>query len=132
MNTTEAAKLLALIKLAYPTAYKGYTEADAQATAIMWQQAFPHLQYRVAEIALRRHIKSSKFAPTVADIVEQLKAVHNFATDRAAVCYALRQADKGSQYDALAAATEEYMSVCGGDTPPAAAGAKVLEAWNEN
>ena len=41
MNKVEAAKLLELITLSYPNAYRGMEDAWKKATINMWQMSFP-------------------------------------------------------------------------------------------
>ena len=79
MNREESIKLLALIKVAYPTAYKDMDNASKQATVNMWQTTFPTVPYQIMEMAFNRFRLVSKFPPTVADMVEQLKGVYNWA-----------------------------------------------------
>ena len=51
MNKTEATKLLALIKIAYPTAYRDMDDASKVATVNMWQMSFPDVPYPIMEQA---------------------------------------------------------------------------------
>ena len=43
MNKQEATQLLALIKVAYPTAYRDLDAATKKATVNMWAMSFPYL-----------------------------------------------------------------------------------------
>ena len=51
MNKQEAVKLLALIKVAYPTAYRDMDDATKKATVSMWQMSFPDIPYPIMEQA---------------------------------------------------------------------------------
>ena len=76
MNREESIKLLALIKVAYPTAYKDMDNASKQATVNMWQTTFPNVPYQIMEMAFNRFRMASKFPPTVAEMCEELKHIH--------------------------------------------------------
>ena len=76
MNREESIKLLALIKVAYPTAYKDMDNASKQATVNMWQTTFSTVPYPIMEMAFNRFRLVSKFPPTVAEMVDELKDVY--------------------------------------------------------
>ena len=76
MNKTEAAKLLALIKVAYPSTYKDMDEKTKIATVTMWQSTFANVPYAIMEMAFDHFRRVSKFAPTIADMYEELKLLH--------------------------------------------------------
>ena len=79
MNKIEATKFLALIKVAYPSSYKNIDDDLARATVNMWQNTFKDVPYAIMEMAFERFRKVSTFAPTVADMYEQLKALYYVA-----------------------------------------------------
>ena len=76
MNKTEAAKLLALIKVAYPSTYRDMDEKTKVATVNMWQSAFPNIPLEIMLMAFDHFRRVSKFAPTVADMNDELKGLH--------------------------------------------------------
>ena len=80
MNKQEAIQLLALIKVAYPTAYRDMDEESLNATVSMWEQTFPSTPYVIMEMAFDGHRRKSKFPPTVAEMYEELKSIHYKAT----------------------------------------------------
>lgn len=65
MAPSEVAKLLAVIAAAYP----GFEVDDIRLR--VWTQMLSDLDYSVANIAVNRHIATSRFAPTIAEIREQ-------------------------------------------------------------
>ena len=81
MNKTEAAKLLALIKVAYPSTYRDMDEKTKIATVNMWQSTFPTVPYAVMEMAFDHFRRVSKFAPTIADMFDELKSLHFHALE---------------------------------------------------
>ena len=85
MNKQEATKLLALIKIAYPTAYRDMDEPSKKATVNMWQMSFPDVPYPIMEQAFNHFRMVSKFPPTVAEMVEELKHIHYQALEQANV-----------------------------------------------
>ena len=83
MNKTEAAKLLAMIMVAYPSAYKDKDDKFQKATVNMWQSTFPDIPYEIMVMAFEHFRRVSKFAPTVADMYEELKGLHYQAMEEA-------------------------------------------------
>ena len=79
MNRTEAIKLLALIKVAYPTAYRDADKETQLATVNMWQQTFPDVPYVIMEMAFDHFRRVSKFPPTVAEMYEELQNLYSSA-----------------------------------------------------
>jgi hypothetical protein len=69
MSPSETAKLLAVIAAAYPT-----FDVDELKVQV-WADMIGDLDYRLANVALRRHIALSRFAPSIAEIREQAAAV---------------------------------------------------------
>lgn len=76
MTVEESIKLLALIKLAYPNSYKDIDKDTQLATVKMWQRVFDILPLPIMEMALDHFVKKSKFPPTIADMMDELKDLH--------------------------------------------------------
>lgn len=108
MNKPEAIRLLALIKVAYPTAYKDMDQASKQATVNMWQMSFPEVPYPIMEQAFNHFRMVSKFPPTVAEMVEELKQIHFYATECALVHKGLGNEDGMRHYRAIMDCTARY------------------------
>ena len=83
MNKQEATQLLALIKVAYPTAYRDLDAATKKATVNMWAMSFPDVPFPIMEQALAHFRMTSKFPPTVAEMVEELRHIHHQAAESA-------------------------------------------------
>lgn len=83
MNNTEAMKFLAVIKVAYPNAYRDLDDASAEATVKMWQQSFPDTPFGIISMAFDNFRRKSKFAPTVAEINEELSNLYYKALEEA-------------------------------------------------
>lgn len=108
MNKQEAIKLLALIKVAYPTAYKDMDQASKQATVNMWAGSFPDIPYPIMEQAFNHFRMVSKFPPTVAEMVEELKQIHYQALECAMVHKNLGNDAEVRRYRAIMACTYRY------------------------
>ena len=76
MTLEESIKVLALIKLAYPTSYKDIDKDTQLATVKMWQRNFNSVPFSIMEMALDHFVKMSKFPPTIADMCEELRSIH--------------------------------------------------------
>lgn len=108
MNKQEAIKLLAMIKVAYPTAYRDMDEQSKQATVNMWQMSFPDVPYPIMEQAFNHFRMVSKFPPTVAEMVEELKNIYFQATECALIQKSLGNEDGVIRYRAIMGYTERY------------------------
>lgn len=108
MNKQEATKLLALIKIAYPTAYRDMDEASKKATVNMWHMSFPDVPYPIMEQAFNHHRMVSKFPPTVAEMVEELRQIHLHATECALIHKTLGDDAEVRRYKAIMDCTIRY------------------------
>lgn len=85
MTRQEAIKLLALIKVAYPTAFKDMDKESKLATVNMWQSTFPNTPFVIMELALDHFRRVSKYPPTVAEMYDELKRLYCTAVMDASV-----------------------------------------------
>ena len=108
MNKQEAIKLLALIKVAYPTAYRDMDQASKQATVNMWAGSFPDVPYPIMEQAFNHFRMASKFPPTVAEMVEELKGIYYKATECAMIHNNLGNEEEVKRYRAIMDCTLRY------------------------
>ena len=108
MTKQEAVKLLALIKVAYPTAYRDMDDASKKATVNMWAGSFPDVPYPIMEQAFNHFRMTSKFPPTVAEIVEELKGIYYEALEGASVHKALGSREMVSCYQEIMSYTHRY------------------------
>lgn len=79
MNKKEAAKLLTLIKLSYPASYKDMDDEWKMATINMWAASFQDVPYSLMEQGFNHYRMNHKFPPTVAEMVDELRYIHNNA-----------------------------------------------------
>ena len=108
MNRQEAIQLLALIKVAYPTAYKDMDQASKQATVNMWASSFPDMPYPIMEQAFNHFRMKSKYPPTVAEMVEELKGIYYHATECAMMQKNLGNEEEAKRYWAIMDYTLPY------------------------
>lgn len=108
MNKQEAIQLLALIKVAYPTAYKDMDQASKLATVNMWAGSFPDVPYPIMEQAFNHFRMKSKFPPTVAEMVEELRGIYYKSTELAMTHKALGNEEEVERFRAIMACTLPY------------------------
>ena len=109
MNKQEAAKLLSLIKLSYPASYRDLDKASANATVNMWQLSFPDVPYAIMEQAFNRFRMVSKFPPTVADMVEELRHLYYQALEGESIQALLKNQDGVRLFRAVMHYTARYI-----------------------
>ena len=117
MNREESIKLLALIKVAYPSAYKDMDKETKLATVNMWQTTFPSVPYPIMEMAFNRFRMTSKFPPTVAEMAEELVNVHYQALEGAMNAHASGDEKNLRIYREIMRITEPYKSGSYKDAP---------------
>lgn len=108
MNKQEAAKLLSLIKLSYPTAYRDIDKETANATVNMWASSFADCPYPIIEQAFNHYRMTHKFPPTVAEMVEELQHIHYEATELAMIHKTMGDLGKVEQYRLVMGYTYRY------------------------
>ena len=108
MTRKEAAKLLELIKLSYPTAYRDLDDNWKLATINMWQMSFHDLPYPIVERAFNHYRMTHKFPPTVAEMVEELKGIYYEALESASISRALGDKERVSCYQEIMSYTSKY------------------------
>ncbi|MEC0239461.1 replicative helicase loader/inhibitor [Paenibacillus dokdonensis] len=91
MKQTETASFLAMIKTAYP--FFEVTEPGVR----LWHMMLTNLDYKTAQNRLANHIRSSKFAPSISEIVNPI-------ADEERSFYELQRAEEEADKLAL----EEY------------------------
>lgn len=108
MDKQEAAKLLSLIKLSYPNAYRDIDLETANATVRMWQSSFPDVPYAIMEQAFSHFRMVSKFPPTVAEMVEELKHINHQATECALIARTMEDHALVERFYAVMEITSPY------------------------
>lgn len=70
MNKEEVTKALAIMKAAYPNFYK--TTEDIKGAIALWSMMFEEDDNKLVLMAVKMHISTNKFPPTIADIRGQM------------------------------------------------------------
>ena len=81
MNTTESAKILAILTAAYPNAYKGMTKEEITGVVMVWTMQFADIPADIVLMALNKAISTCKFPPTISEIKSKLQSLHWEAYD---------------------------------------------------
>lgn len=77
MTKSDAAKLVAIVVTAYPNYDKFRSAAEVEATVNLWALMFEHDPGAVVGLAVKKHIATSKWPPSVVEIREiMLEATH--------------------------------------------------------
>ena len=108
MNKQEAAKLLSIIKLSYPTAYRDIDRETATATVNMWAMSFPDVPYPIIEQGFNHYRMGHKFPPTVAEMVEELRHIYYQALEGALMHKALGNVEMVQRFKEVMAYTGQY------------------------
>lgn len=108
MTREESAKLLALIKVAYPTAYRDMDTDMVNATVNMWQVSFPAVPYAVMQLAFDRFRRVNKFPPTVAEMTEELQNLYWIAAGEANIAKSAGDGDKFRRCEYIMSHTWRY------------------------
>lgn len=76
MTVEESAKVLAILKAAYPNHYRDMTKEQATGTINVWASQFVNIPVFVIMLAVNKHISSNKFPPTVSEVKEKIKSLY--------------------------------------------------------
>lgn len=76
MTKQEAGQLLAILKAAYPMAYKDMSQQELLGVVNVWQSQFNDINAKIVFIALHKCIKTCKFVPTIAEVHEVIKGLY--------------------------------------------------------
>lgn len=108
MNKQETVKLLALIKVAFPAAYRDLDDASKLATVNMWASSFPEVPYQIMEQAFNHYRMIHKFPPTVAEMVEELQHIYYQALECANIHKNLGNMDELNRFRAIMSCTDRF------------------------
>ncbi len=108
MNKQDAAKLLSLIKLSYPSSYRDIDRETANATVNMWAMSFPEVPYPIMEQGFNHYRMGHKFPPTVAEMVEEMRHIYHQALEGALIQKSLGNGEMVQRYREVMAFTSRY------------------------
>lgn len=78
MTRDETKQILGYLQCAYPSAFGG---DNLTATVNVWWDAFGDIDFKILKHAVRNFVKSSKYAPTIAGIQEQIDLITSEETN---------------------------------------------------
>ena len=76
MTLDESTMILAVITAAFPNAYKNLSEEEAKAVVMVWAVQFKEIPADIVFMAVQKAIASNKFAPTIAEVKDKVRALH--------------------------------------------------------
>ncbi len=82
MEQSELSKLIATLKIAYPSHFKDYKQMDIVALVNLYANQFDGYPYEVVNKAIYNLIGKSKYMPSISDIKEECQVcVSNYEID---------------------------------------------------
>ena len=77
MTHSEASKLLSVLRVAYPSFYKGNTEEDVKAAVALWQSLFDTDRYDIVSAAVKAYIATDTkgFPPSIGAIKDMVRRI---------------------------------------------------------
>lgn len=76
MTKAETAKVLAILKAAYPNTFKNLSAEDASATVNVWAAQFANMPVSVVMIAVNKLISTNVFPPTITEVKERMRSLY--------------------------------------------------------
>lgn len=76
MTRTEAIKVLAIMKAAYPNSYRGMTKDEANGTVNIWATQFVNIPVSVVMIAVNKLISTNTFPPSIGEVKEKIRGLY--------------------------------------------------------
>lgn len=110
MDKTEALKILAILKAAYPNSYKGMSQDEALSTAAVWAMQFSELPVDIVMMAISKAISACKYPPSIAEVKEKIMKVHWDAWEELRMHNSLSKGDIPAKrrYQRIIDLTEHY------------------------
>jgi hypothetical protein len=108
MTKHEARVLLMEIGISYPTAHRGLSTKEADMTERLWYTKFWDVPLAIMELALNRHLELSKFPPTIAEMIEALRYLHNQAKEAAYLQHFMGRHDDAKRFEQVAQCTARF------------------------
>ena len=76
MTRDETIKVLATLKAAYPSAYKGMTKDEANGTIATWAAQFAGTPALVVHMAIQKLIGTNVFPPSISEVKSKLRGMY--------------------------------------------------------
>lgn len=75
MTMDETIGLLGIMKIAYPNFYKNLSSAEAEQTALLWNQMFENDNAKLVTESVKALVCTLKYPPTIADVKEKMRLI---------------------------------------------------------
>lgn len=79
MTKEDTAKILTVLRLAYPNFYKGLTQPETQAVISLWHSQLGHMPYDIVSMAISKIIATNTFPPAIAEVKDKIKYMYTEA-----------------------------------------------------
>lgn len=76
MTKEETIKIMAILKAAYPNYCRDQSKEDALVSVEIWHKCLTEYEYITIAAAVKTLIKTLKFAPTIADVIEEANNIN--------------------------------------------------------
>ena len=76
MTREETIKVLAILKAAYPNAYKNMTREEANGTVTVWAMQFATFPVELVLLAVNKIIATSTFAPAISEVKDKIRGMY--------------------------------------------------------
>jgi hypothetical protein len=77
MTDKEILRIINVLIIYYPSAYKDFTEEQMKLMVSLWKNKFNKYNYKEMATAIERISSKNKFCPSVAEILEELSVIRN-------------------------------------------------------
>ena len=101
MDRDNVIKMLGILKMAYPNAYKDITKDDANAIIALYQRQFAGYDEKLVMVAVEELIGTNTFPPTIADIKQKIYNLTNQETLPTDLWASLKKAISNSAYNSV-------------------------------
>lgn len=101
MDRDSIIKMLGILKIAYPNAYKDITKDDANAMIALYQKQFVDYDTSLVMVAVEEIIGSNVFPPSIADIKQKVYSLTTKAELPTDLWASLKKAISNSAYNSV-------------------------------
>lgn len=109
MTKEDVAKMLAVLKAAYPNSFKMGSD-DAMITINVWHQQFSDVPAFLVSMAIRKLIPTHTFPPSICEIKETIERMHYEAQEQLLAFGRLLQEEQKAKLKAIIHQTEQFVN----------------------
>lgn len=97
-----------LMEIGVSLAHRGLSNNEADVLENLWYAKFWDVPMALMELALNRHLEVSKFPPTIAEMIEALRYLHNQAKEAAYLQHFMGRHDDAKRFEQVAQCTARF------------------------